>query len=142
MNVTIKPLTINSLDNVSKLDTRFKSHWSRKLYKDRMISFPGLSHGAYKDDRLIGFILGKRLAPRSVFVSRIVVSKMYEGKGIAKSLLKQFEKKSKGKRIESLIRSGNKRSYFLHKKSGYGVDPKFKYEYKNKETGIRFFKDL
>lgn len=142
MNIIIKPLTEQHLSEIQELDTRFKSPWSTQLYQERIELYPGLAHGAYREKELVGFILGKRLSPTEVYISRVVVREDFEGKGIAKKLVKNFEKRAKSKHISSEVRAGNKRSIHLHKRSGYLIDPEYHHVYKDKERGLRFFKWL
>jgi ribosomal protein S18 acetylase RimI-like enzyme len=142
MNITYKQLSESHLSEIQELDSRFKSPWSTSLYQERIELYPGLAHGAYREKELVGFILGKRISPSEVYISRVVVREDLEGKGIAKKLIKNFEKHAKSKRISSRTRSGNKRSIYLHKRSGYSKDPDYHYVYSDNETGIKFFKDL
>jgi ribosomal protein S18 acetylase RimI-like enzyme len=141
IKIKIKPLRIKYEEPILKLDERFKSSWSKRLYINRIHAFPKLSRGAYKDDRLVGFILGKR-KPASTYVSRIVVEKDLEGKGIGTKLLKDLEKHSDKRQMESLIRASNLRSIHLHKKCKYERDKKYNYTYRNGELGLRFYKLL
>ena len=142
MTVRIKKLNIDSLDDISKLDVRFDTPWSKEWYESRMKKFPSLARGAYENEELVGFIVGKRMKSGINKISRVAVSEEHEGRGIGKELVKQFESRSRGKRVESRIRSSNKPSYHLHKSLGYDVDPSYKYTYKDKETGIKLFKRL
>lgn len=138
----IKPLTIDDLDAVSKLDFRFKSPWSRGLYTERMERYPNLSHGAYEHDNLVGFILGKDLTKKKTYISRVVVSKKHEGRGIGKKLMKEFEYSSRNKQVESTIRSSNKRSLNLHRSMGYKIDDDYEYVYNDGDRGVKFWKNV
>lgn len=142
MKIKIKPLTAESIEKVSELDKRFSEPWSKKWYKKRMKKFPSLSRGAYVDEDLVGFIVGKRMKSGINKISRIAVSEEYESKGIGKKLMEQFEKRSGGRRVESRVRSSNLPSYYLHKSLGYSIDPSYCYIYNDKETRVKFFKEL
>lgn len=137
----IKKLTLNFIKDIEKLDNRFQSHWSQELIKERITKFPLLSLGGFIDEQLIGFILGKE-EEQKVTVSRIVVSKEYEGKGIGKKLLKFLEQGTTCNTIESVIRSGNKRSTRLHKSCGFTLNPNYLYRYENEELGLKFTKTI
>jgi len=105
--ILIKPLSKNSLDDIQELDKRFKSRWSDELYLERLETFPQLALGAYNSkDHLIGFILGKTQPDGSFFISRVVVDKNHEGKGIGTKLMKSFSKATTDK-IESSVRKRN-----------------------------------
>ena len=142
MTVRVKKLTVDSLDDISKLDVRFDTPWSKECYESQIKKFPSLARGAYENENLVGFIVGKRMKSGVNKISRVAVSKEHEGRGIGKELVKKFEQRSVGKKVESRIRSSNKPSYHLHKSLGYDVDPSYEYTYKDKETGIKFFKRL
>ena len=55
MTVRIKKLNIDSLDDISKLDVRFDTPWSKEWYESRMKKFPSLARGAYENEELVGF---------------------------------------------------------------------------------------
>ena len=55
----IKPLTPNHIEEILQLDKRFQSQWSEEFYLERMELFPHFALGAFIDDKLIGFIMGK-----------------------------------------------------------------------------------
>lgn len=127
----IKKLTQDELDTILRLDMRFKSHWSEDLYNERLELFPDLSLGAYIGNKLIGFILGKQ-EDGHILVSRIVVSKQYEGKGIGSKLLESFIKRKY--RYRAIIRVNNLRSINLHMHHGFAVHSD--YEYSDGDLGF------
>ena len=127
----IKQLTHQELNEILHLDGRFKSHWSKDTYLERLELFPDLAYGAYIDGKLIGFILGKR-EDEHVMISRIVVQKQFEGQGIGSKLLKVFLTCSN--RFRSIVRVNNLRSVNLHMHHGFAVYSN--YEYANGDQGF------
>ena len=142
-HIKIKQLSEESLDEVSELDSRFGSRWSKDLYKDRIYKFPDLSHGAYMNNKLVGFIVGKRPATNEVLISRIAVKKEKEGHGIGKKLVKHLEENVRDtKKITATVRKSNKRSINLHRSCGFSKDKDYFYRYKDEELGLKFTKEI
>lgn len=137
----IRKLTLDFIEDIEKLDIRFKSRWSQKLFSERLKTFPQLSLGVFINDELVGFVLGRK-EPQSVIISKIVVSMEQEGKGIGKMLLKCFENEARYNMIESVVRSSNERSIRLHKTCGFSQDKDYFYKYSDNELGLKFFKKL
>ena len=138
----IRRLSRKDLQDIKELDVRFKSPWSSQLYTERISTYPDLSYGAYEGSRLIGFIVAKITPENSVYISRIVVDKDHEGKGIAKKLMKTVEKNTQHQKFESEVRASNVRSIGLHKSLNYKNDDTFFYKYRDGERGLKFFKNL
>lgn len=143
MIVRVKKLTVDSLDDISELDGRFGSPWSSDLYKERIHLFSELSHGAYLDGKLVGFIVGKRLSPEEVLISRIVVKKEKENNGVGKKLVEHFEEFTDDiKVISAITRRSNKHAISLYKNCDFIQDKDYQYKYKDDELGLKFIKKV
>ena len=139
--MTIKKLSQKDMNDIHRLDERFGTPWSNELYSERIQRFSDLSYGAYENGKLIGFVLAKRLPDGDLYISRVVVDKQYEGKGIAKRLMMKIDKKH-GKRIKSTVRESNTRSINLHKSDGYFTLKDDFYTFKDGERGLKMMKYL
>ena len=124
------------MKEIKILDKRFKSDWSEEMYQERITAFPELSYGAFIKKKLIGFVIGKYYDDDGILISRIVVDKKYEGKGIAKQLLNEITKNKI--EYQSIIRADNKRALKLHKGSGFSIHKP--YFYKNGDLGFILIK--
>ena len=141
--IEIKSLTEKSIDDITELDSRFGSSWSTELYKERLNLFSDLSYGSYLDNELIGFIIGKRISPEEVLISRIVVRKEKENNGVGKKLVEHFEKSiSEVEVISAVTRKSNNRSINLYKSCGFTQDKNYRYRYKDEELGLKFMKEV
>ena len=133
-SISIKPLTDADIGRIMDLDTRFGSSWSPSFYRQRLSLFSDLAYGAYKDDVLIGFVLGKH-NPDDTLVSRVVVDKSYEGQGIGTTLLQKL-KQSSHQPLSSTVRVHNTPSLRIHKKVGFIKLPEM-YTYKDGTKGYK-----
>jgi len=138
-----KRLSRKNIDDILKLDNRFGSHWSRGFYLDRLSMFPDLSYGAFKNGKLIGFVLGKKEPLGNITISRVAVKKELEGRGIGGNLVDILTKKviDDAKSLRSTVRESNIRSIKLHKHRGFETLPDF-HIYKDGEKGFKFLKRL
>ena len=133
-SISIKPLTDADIGRIMDLDTRFGSSWSPSFYRQRLSLFSDLAYGAYKDDVLIGFVLGKH-NPDDTLVSRVVVDKSYEGQGIGTTLLQKL-KQSSHQPLSSTVRKDNIPSIKIHKKVGFTILPET-YTYRDGTPGYK-----
>ena len=141
MIIKIKPLTPDLIDDILLLDQRFKSPWSPELYLERLEIFPHFALGAFNmRNKLIGFIIGKIKSNNSILVSRIVVAKRYEGKGVAKMLMNAFSEKTQLIKKESSVRIDNIRALMLHITTGFILIPERNKRYDNGDLGVIFKK--
>jgi len=143
MNMQYKKISQKNIDDILKLDVRFGSSWSKGLYLDRLSMFPDLAYGVFKNNKLIGFVLGKKEPLGNITISRLVVDKQYEGRGIGGHLVDILTKKSydRAKEMRSTVRESNIRSIKLHKHHGFETLPDF-HIYKDGEKGLKFLKRL
>ena len=142
-NMNFKQISQKNIDDIIKLDDRFGSPWSRGLYSDRLQMFPDLAYGAFSNNKMVGFILGKRDMSGNVTISRVVVDRKHEGKGIGGNLVDILTKKvhDNAQRVVSTVRESNIRSINLHKGRGFDMLPEF-HTYSDGERGIKFLKRL
>ena len=135
----IRQLLESDIDQISKLDVRFSSPWSRYLYRERIKMFPDLSYGLFDNNNLVGFVLGKEMSgPDDIYISRVVVDRKHEGKGYGKKLMNTILSKEK-KRFFSDVRESNVRSINLHKSVGF-FPLDVEHFYSDDERGIKFLK--
>jgi len=137
--LNIQKLSKKDIDDIHRLDERFGTPWSNELYIERLSMYPELGYGAYHHGKLIGFVLAKRLPSGDLVISRIVVDKKFEGKGIATKLMRRIDTKRK-RNIHSTVRIGNERSINLHKRSGFRTLSDNFYTFKDGEKGLKFIK--
>lgn len=143
MKININPLSKKSLNDIQELDKRFKSPWSEELYLERLELFPQLALGAYNSkDKLIGFILGKTQYNGSIFISRIVVAKSYEGKGIGTKLIGELSKRTSENKLESTVRKSNIRGLLLHSSTGFKLLTTEQNMFEDGEAGMIFEKRM
>lgn len=69
-----------------------KKVFNGKYFRDFFKDATNISFGAYKDEKLIGFIALKKEYGGVVYVDWIVVEKQYRGKGLGGALLRKAEK--------------------------------------------------
>ena len=100
----IKSINKSHVPQMMKLDYRFHFSWHPQLYQERLIEYGDLAYGAFDGDELVGFVIGKRQPNGNILLSRIVVRKDLEGKGLGSSLFKRLSKVSK-ETIESTVRT-------------------------------------
>lgn len=122
--VEVREIALEELDEILYLDRRFRSSWSKDLYRERLEEYPDLSYGAYLGKRLVGFVLGKRNR-MYILISRIVVDKEFEGTGIGSKLLEALTRMNV--RLRSIIRISNLRSLNLHLHRGFAISDCYTY---------------
>lgn len=142
-NMEYKRLTTKHMDDMLKLDERFESRWSPGTYTDRITKFPDLAYGAFENGKLIGFVVGKKDCFGNTTISRVVVNKEYEGRGIGGRLVDIITKKihEESDYMRSTVREGNKRSLKLHTHHGFKELHGY-HMYSDGKIGIRFIKRL
>ena len=138
----IRKINPKYINDILKLDVRFTSPWKKETYFKRLDENPELAYGSFKNDKLVGFILGRRLSSGNIKISRLVVHKDFEGRGIGGKLVDTLTNKpDTADKMISIVREDNKRSINLHKHRGFDIIPK-DFTYKNGTKGIRFKKRL
>ncbi len=110
--------------------------------KDEMIRQieldPEMFLGTFEDDHMIGMIMGS-YDSRKGWLNRLAVVPEHQGKGIAKVLVQEMEKrlKAKGFRIiATLIEDGHEASMALFKKAGYNVHDHITYLTKREDSDV------
>ena len=138
-----KRITTKDVDEIMKLDVRLGSPWSKGLYMDRLSMFPDLAYGAFKNGKMIGFVLGKKDTFGNITLSRMAVRKELEGRGIGGHLVDMLIKKvdrNDIKELNATIRESNSRSLNLHKSRGFVENGL--YTYRDGERGFKMIKRL
>ncbi len=99
---------------------------------------PEMFLGAFEDSQMIGMIMGS-YDSRKGWLNRLAVVPEHQGKGIARVLVEEMEKrlKAKGFRIiATLIEDGHEASMALFKKAGYVVHDDITYLTKREDSDV------
>ncbi len=99
---------------------------------------PDMFFGTFLDDQMIGMIMGS-YDSRKGWLNRLAVIPEHQGKGIAKKLVQEMEKrlKAKGFRIiATLIEDGHDTSMALFKSAGYIVHDDITYLTKREDDDV------
>lgn len=111
---------------------------SKEKIINRIEQDPEMFLGAFIDNQMIGMIMGS-YDSRKGWLNRLAVIPEHQGKGIAKALVQEMEKrlKTKGFRIiATLIEDGHDASMALFKEAGYIVHNDIAYLTKREDSNV------
>ena len=128
----IKSLNQNLFHDNKKYDKTLDVTWpdkNLKYYKDSISGENSVAFLAEEDNKAVGYLIGSitdiedyRIVEKMAEVENLIVLPYYRGRGIAKSLMKEFiiwAKKRKVKRIKVSIYADNELLINFHKKMGF-----------------------
>ncbi|MGI6576657.1 MAG: ribosomal protein S18-alanine N-acetyltransferase [Eubacteriales bacterium] len=123
MEIRIKPMTFDHLDQMVELENRcFSIPWSREMLSDELINEHAIYYVAVtEDDTLIGYI-GMHVVFDQAYITNIAVSPDFRQLGIGKALLSRAIETCKDMDVVSTtleVRESNEIALSLYRSFGF-----------------------
>jgi ribosomal protein S18 acetylase RimI-like enzyme len=128
VQVEIRKLTIKDYDAIIKLwghaglPHKSKGRDSKEVIERQMREFPDFFLGAFRENKLVGVVIGSYESRMKGWINRLAVDPEYRRQGIGERLVARMEEtlKRRGARIlAALIEMPNEESFELFQKMGY-----------------------